>query len=456
LQGVDASGILAFVDALEAASGVEMHSMMLLRHGTVIAEGWWSPYSADRPQLLYSLSKSFASTALGLAIAEGLVDLDDTVLSHFPELNSDITDPRSRSILVRHVAAMASGHREDTFDLADANDPADLLRGFLLIPPDEAPGSIFAYNQPCTFAIAAIIQNAAGMSLTDFLRPRLFDPLGIGEVGWLADGRGRELGFSGFYAQTEAIAKLGELYLRGGRWAGQQLLSADWVAEATRSHVATAHQDLVDWRQGYGFHFWMSQHGYRGDGANGQFCLVLPEQDAVLAITGQSPDMQAVLSAAWEHLLPALAFRPSDAFAAAASSLALADIALKRRLEVASLAPAAGSPVIGDSRTYTAGGWNQCATLTEVTVHPSPAGVVVSLIDDGYPIRFILGIGQWVVTDVLAASGGTSDTGPLRIDLILLETPHRLQILCTGETFTALWVTEPLHSLPLAQMRMPH
>ncbi|MCY7289070.1 MAG: beta-lactamase family protein, partial [Cryobacterium sp.] len=193
LQGVDASGILAFVDALEAASGVEMHSMMLLRHGTVIAEGWWSPYSADRPQLLYSLSKSFASTALGLAITEGLVGLDDTVLSHFPELNSDITDPRSRSILVRHVAAMASGHREDTFDLADANDPADLLRGFLLIPPDEAPGSIFAYNQPCTFAIAAIIQNAAGMSLTDFLRPRLFDPLGIGEVGWLADGRGREL-----------------------------------------------------------------------------------------------------------------------------------------------------------------------------------------------------------------------------------------------------------------------
>ncbi len=286
---------------------------MLLRHGAVVAEGWWAPYGPDRPHLLYSLSKSFTSTALGFAVAEGLVSLDDTVLSHFPELDAEITDPRSRRILVRHVAAMASGHLTDTIDLAREIDPVDLVRGFLLLPPDREPGTVFAYNQPCTFSIAALIQRAAGMPLTDYLRPRLFDPLGIGEVGWLTDPRGRELGFSGLHATTDAIAKLGQLYLQRGTWHGRQLLDAAWVDDATRSHIANPDGENPDWRQGYGFQFWMARHGYRGDGAYGQFCVVLPEHDVVLAITGQSLDMQAVLDAAWTHLLPAFAAATGDA-----------------------------------------------------------------------------------------------------------------------------------------------
>src|SRR5690349_10026192 len=117
-EGVDPAGLEAFLDAIEDAPQIDLHGLVALRHGRVIAEGWWSPYSADRVHLLYSLSKSFTSTAAGLAVAEGLLDLDATVLSYFPELDGEITDPRSRAMKVRHIAAMASGHDTETLDRA--------------------------------------------------------------------------------------------------------------------------------------------------------------------------------------------------------------------------------------------------------------------------------------------------------------------------------------------------
>lgn len=450
-QDVDARGILSFLDALDAAADVETHSMMLLRHGVVVAEGWWAPYGPDRPHLLYSLSKSFASTALGFAVAEGLVGLDDTVLSHFPELDAEITDARARGILVRHVAAMASGHSADTIDLAVQRDPDDLVRGFLLIPPDADPGSVFAYNQPCTFSVAAVIQRAAGMPLTQYLRPRLFEPLGIEEAGWLTDGRGRELGFSGLHVTTEAIAKLGQLYLQRGRWGDEQLLDAAWVDQATRSHIDNAQQgENPDWQQGYGFQFWMARHGYRGDGAYGQFCIVLPEHDAVLAMTGQSVDMQAVLDAAWRHLLPAMS--------GAGDPHAQAELA--ERLEAAALPPVAGDGFGGPPRTFAVGAGNAVPGITEVVVAPDGDAITVTVHDGGAPIDMSAGIGRWLERDGVLASAGATSSGVVEIEAIFIETPHRLRIECRPEssaagTFIARWITEPLHPLPLAQMRMP-
>ncbi|NAZ87958.1 serine hydrolase, partial [Kineococcus sp. T90] len=316
--GVDARGVAAFLDAVEAAGGVELHSLAVLRRGAVVAEGWWAPYAPQRPHLLYSVSKSFTVSALGLAVAEGLVDLDSTVLSHFPELDGDVTDERARSITLRHVAAMASGHRGETIAAADADETGDVVRGFLRLPPEEEPGTFFAYNQPCTFAISAVVQRAAGTTLTQYLRPRLLDPLGIGETAWTTDARGREIGFSGLHATTDALAKLGQLHLQRGRWGDAQLLPAQWVDAVGRSHADTAaSQDKPDSRLGYGYQFWPSTHGYRADGAYGQFALVLPEQDAVVAITGQSTTTQVLLDAVWEHLVPALSgpALPADAAA---------------------------------------------------------------------------------------------------------------------------------------------
>jgi CubicO group peptidase (beta-lactamase class C family) len=151
-----------------------MHSLMIIRHGDVVAEGWWSPYAEERVHLLYSLSKSFTSTAAAFAIAEGLLDLD----SYFPEFDSEITDPHSRSMLGRHVAAMASGHLEETVERAFALDPVEPVRGFLLIPADREPGSVFAYNQPCTYALAAIIQRLTDQTPHRIPAPSVARPAG--------------------------------------------------------------------------------------------------------------------------------------------------------------------------------------------------------------------------------------------------------------------------------------
>ena len=292
-QQVDPAAILRFLDAVQDHPGVEMHSLMVLRHGHVVAEGWWAPYSAERPQLLYSLSKSFTSTAAAFAQAEGLLDLDDTVVSHFAEFAADITDPRSRSVKIRHVASMASGHTREMLSEALALDAAEPVRGFLLIPPDREPGTAFAYSQPCTYTLASIIQRNAGLPLTRYLRPRLFDPLGIGHVGWQAFPPGREQGFSGLHARTEDIAKLGQLYLQRGRWDGVQLIPEQWVVQATSKQVGNPEGWDPDWQQGYGFQFWMARHGYRGDGAFGQFCVILPEHDTVVVTTAYTLEMQA-------------------------------------------------------------------------------------------------------------------------------------------------------------------
>ena len=460
-EGVDPAGLSAFLDATDAADDVELHSLMVLRHGRVIAEGWWAPYTPDRAHLLYSLSKSFTATAAGLAVADGLLDLDAPVISYFPEFAADVTDARSRRMLVRHVAAMASGHRADTLDRARRRDPQEPVRGFLLTPPDEEPGTVFAYNQPCTYTLAAIIQKRAGATLTDYLAPRLFAPLGIEPYGWQQYPPGRDLGFSGFHATTAAVAHLGQLHLQRGRWDGRQLLSEEWVADATRRHVDNPDEPEPDWRQGYGFQFWMSRHGYRGDGAFGQFCVVLPEQDVVVATTADAPDMQRVLDAVWDHLVPAV-----DAGSIETAERGTADRELAERLARAALPPVTADPEpvdpaawSGAEFTVAPGQGDAPATLTGLQLERTGDGWTVELVEDGARHRARVGTGTWHVSDgdgvPLAASGGWTAAGRFRADVIFLETPHRLRVEAGDGTCSARWRTAPLHAPPLGELRRP-
>jgi CubicO group peptidase (beta-lactamase class C family) len=304
-QQVSAAGIDAFLDAIDAAPTVTLHSVMILRRGRVIAEGWWAPYRPDDVHLLYSVSKSFTSTALGFALAEGRLSLQDTVVQPFPHPYPGPSARRARAITVEHLARMATGHRADILDAMAQLDPAEPVRGFLSIEPESEPGSIFAYNSGASYVLGAIVQELTGQSLTGYLQPRLFDPLGIPPAYWDTLGGRRQIGYSGLHLTTEQLARFGQFYLGQGSWAGSELLSRSWVAEATRVHTATPAEPEPDWRRGYGYQFWRSRHGYRGDGAYGQFCLVLPEQDAVVVTTGDTEMMQTVLDAVWAHLVPA-------------------------------------------------------------------------------------------------------------------------------------------------------
>ena len=464
-QGVDPGAVLAFVEAVDTDPAIELHSLMVLRHGHVVAEGWWAPHTPERTRLLYSLSKSFTTTALAFALDEGLVDLDDTAVSYFPEFSDEVTDARSRAITLRHLASMASGHDREMLDEAAERDPEELVRGFLLIPPDASPGSVFAYSQPCTYTLAAILQRRAGQRLSEYLRPRLFDPLGIGNVGWQRRPAGRELGFSGLFARTEDVAKLGQLYLQRGRWEGVQLVPETYVEVATSRQVDTPGMENPDWRQGYGYQFWMARHGYRGDGAFGQFCVVLPEQQAVVAITGGTEAMQAVLDHAWDHLLPGLgsASPDPDALPELADRLGALHLPARRTRRApgrwdewtAAPFPVTSAP---DPATGT--------LLTSVTVARAGDRPEVTIAEPRNSLTFAVTDGEWLVSEPrdargdavpVAASGGWLDEHTFLAEVIFLETPHRLDVVCSlpARTADATWRVRPLDGGRLRTLHRP-
>src|SRR3954471_6596596 len=300
-QGVSSTALLDFVNALDQIDG--MHSLMVLRHGQVIAEGWWAPYDAAHNHVLYSLSKSFTSTAVGLAVAEGKLSVYDEVLKFFPNDAPTNASNNLKAMRLRDLLIMSTGHQDEPSSAAEIVSP----KSFLAQPVPHLPGTHFKYNTAATFMQSAIVQKVTGQTVLDFLHPRLFEPLGIEHPVWDANFQGISLGGYGLRVRTEDIAKFGQLYLQKGRWNGKQLLPAEWVAMATSKQTSNGSNPKSDWNQGYGFQFWRCQHNaYRGDGAFGQYCLVMPDQDAVVAITSGVKDMQGVLNVIWEKLLPAM------------------------------------------------------------------------------------------------------------------------------------------------------
>ena len=330
-QGVSSAALLAFLE--EAEQTLEgLHSLQLLRHGHIVAQGWWAPYEADRPHQLFSLTKSFTATAAGLAIAEGLFSLDDPVLSFFPEDAPEQVSENLAAMRVRHLLSMSSGHEEDTSRRIFGRPDGNCVKAFLELPVERVPGTHFVYNSGASHLVSAILQKVTGMKLVDYLRPRLFAPLDIPNPIWETDAGGITTGGWGLSLTTDEIGRFGQLYLQKGVWNGVRLLPEGWVEEATASHVSNGDRADSDWSQGYGFQFWRCRHGaYRGDGAFGQFCVVLPEQDAVLAVTSGIGDMQAVLNLVWERLLPALRPAPlaEDGAAQATLQQRLAGLTLK-------------------------------------------------------------------------------------------------------------------------------
>ncbi len=302
-QGVSSAQIRKFVEAADQKVHT-MHSFMLVRHGQVVAEGWWKPEAAEKPHVLWSLSKSFTSTAVGMAVAEGKFSIDDPVLKFFPEDAPAAPSDKLKSMRVRDLLTMSTGHQDEA-KVREMTD-ATWVKTFLNHPVPHKPGSHFQYNTPATFMLSAIVQKTTGQTVVEYLKPRLFDPLGIENPQWDANPEGISLGGYGLHVRTEDIAKFGQLYLQKGQWNGQQLLSPEWIALATSKQVSNGSDPVKDWDQGYGFQFWRCRHnGFRGDGKDGQFCIVLPEQDAVIAITAHTGDMQSELNVVWDFLLPA-------------------------------------------------------------------------------------------------------------------------------------------------------
>lgn len=300
--GIDPAGIAAFIDEVNQKVG-GLHGMMLLRHGKVAAEAWWHPYKPKRPHMLYSLSKSFTSTAVGLAVTEGRLSVNDKVVSFFPDKLPAQMSEHLAEMRVKDLLTMNSGHQSEP-----TRNSNDWVKEFLAAPVEHKPGTHFLYNTSATHVCSAIVQKLTGQRILTYLGPRLFEPLGIHNPTWEQSPAGVDFGGSGLNIRTEDMAKFGQLYLQKGKWDGKQLIPAEWIAEATALQVPNGDsQQPNDWSQGYGYQFWRCRHGfYRGDGAFGQYCIVMDDLDAVLAINSGVGDMGAVMNATWTHLLPAL------------------------------------------------------------------------------------------------------------------------------------------------------
>ena len=451
-QGVAPGGLLDFVTTVDAKK-LNVHSLMVVRHGQVVAEGWWAPYAPDLKHTLYSLSKSFTSTAVGMAVADGKLSVEDKVVSFFPEDVPQTVSANLATMRVKHLLTMNTGHGKDTTPALREGSDANWIKSFLAQPVDHEPGTLFVYNSGATYMLSAIVQKLTGKTVLEYLKPRLFGPLGIEGEDWEVSPQGINTGGWGLRLRTEDIAKFGQLYLQKGIWNGKRLISEAWIRDATRKEVPSAgggnrKTEDNDWQQGYGYQFWRCRHdAYRGDGAFGQYCIVLPNEDAVIAITSETGDMGAILDAVWNHILPAL---QGTGLSAAKTT----QVALTKTLTTLALVPPrleTSSPMIDkiSGKTYTLGDNTQHAKTVSLTF--SPDGCLFKLQDDAGTHQVQCGINRWDIgtttfpvaplmltptvvpgsdTRKVAGSGTWQDPNTFLMTWRFIETAHYETVTC--------------------------
>ncbi|WP_344838120.1 serine hydrolase domain-containing protein [Kribbella ginsengisoli] len=439
-SGMSSRAVGALLDQLEARS-VECHSLMVVHRGHIVAEGWWAPYSAERVHLLYSLTKSFTSVAVGLAITDGLLSLDDLVVDVLPDhVPADVSE-QGRRITVHHLLSMTAGHDPDSLDEAWRLEPGDLTKGFLRVPFADAEGTRHTYDNSTTYILARMVERVTGRGLPEFLDERVFQPMGIEGAEWDRVASGAAFGFHGLHLTTEAIAAFGELLLRGGVWRDQQLAPREWLELATRAHIETL--PLPNWspnpdfQRGYGYQFWISRHGYHGHGSYGQYCVVVPSHELVIVLTGAVDPTDVLPGLFWDYLLPALGNpdSPQD------------DELLADRLRGLSFTPVPGSAHPSSSTRATIDASAENSALpdgTAVAIEPVTGGWLLQL---GPSLKLSVGHSEWRESSplgrpVVATGAWQGDT--FIADLYVITTPHRVRLEVNASRAVATWSTVPL------------
>lgn len=358
-----------------------------------------------------SRSKSWTAAAVGLAIGEGRFTLHDKVVD-FPEHLPPEIGANLRAMTVRDLLTMRTGHATGISGGEWRGLASSWIAAFLREPVREPPGHTFIYSSASSYMLSAIVTKVTGQTVRDYLEHRLIRPLGTGPVLWDVSPEGVSTGGNGLLCRTEDVVKFGALHLQNGAWDGRQLLPAEWVREATRRQVSEvwlgrldgrrylapteADRSGAERREGCGYQWWMTPHGgYRASGVLGQQCIVLPEQDAVVAITAALHETTPrLLAAIWAHLYPALGGGGASDPAADAALLArLAALALPT-LTGAPHAPAADAV----SRRRFAFAPNEDG-VAEISLDFSADRCVFSLTDGRGTHRIAAGLGHAIESD---------------------------------------------------------
>lgn len=306
----------AFFSAAAKAK-LDVHSVMIVKDGAVIYSHWQSKGASNVPHVLHSVSKTFTATAVGLAIAEGRLNLTDKVVSFFPDkLPNEVSD-NLMAMTIRDLLTMTCGHDDEP----NQSKREEWVKTFLAHPVKHTPGTFYLYNSLGTYMLSAIVQKVTGEKVLDYLTTRLFEPLHIDKPRWDESPQGISAGGWGLYLKTEDLAKMGQLLLQNGKWKGKQIIPAEWVYEMSKKQVESINpgtrleqaeergmtKETSDWMQGYGYQMWRCRPGcFRADGARGQYIIVVPDKNAVIAITSDVEDLQGELNLVWEKILPAI------------------------------------------------------------------------------------------------------------------------------------------------------
>lgn len=288
-EGVSSQRLLELFKGINESEEIAPHGLIALRHGKVIAEGYWAPYNAETPHMLYSMSKSIVGTAIGMAVDEGLLALSEKLVDIFGDVTPAPQSRLWRNATVENLLTMSTGAR---FNEIGTMLNKDWARMFMESLRKFEPGAAFEYNSLNSYMLAHIIKRKTGVGVVDFLQPRLFEPLGIGQYAWEKCPMGIEKGGWGLYMRLEDCAKIGQLYLNRGIWEGRRLLSEVWVEQAAAKRIDTPKGEC---KNGYGYQIWMSpiEGAYQFNGAFGQYVVVLPQNDAVVALFSGSAQLFA-------------------------------------------------------------------------------------------------------------------------------------------------------------------
>ncbi len=461
-HGIPAAAVLQLIDDLER-QGLDPHALHIARRlegeWVDVFAAAWQPWTLNQPALVYSVSKTFTSLAIGLLEAEGRLGLDDSV----GEL---LGLPNPHGLTVRHLLTMNTGHDAGQIETLQFD-----VRALLTVPPAATPGTSFAYNSDATYALSCIVTALTGERLTDYLRPRLLDPLGITER-WMKPARGVEQGFSGFHITAGDIARVATMLADGGRYDGRQVVPAEYVTELSHPWSDTRDPSQPedpsnDWALGYGFQVWRSTVGFRLDGAYGQFGIVDPVRGIVIAYQGSTTETQLTLRAFW-RLLDAVT-EPGTADAAAdtetaalASQTAALDSWSARDLfrpDPAVPIPTDGwrldergdgwtlmFPPLGGLEAVSipvgADAWQRSTLALPAPLDLSDAVVSSPPVDDA--------------THVPVAARGERDGDGVVVHLVVPTSPHRMIVraLASGAV-SAHWHTVPLQGPTLSTLAVP-
>ncbi|MBQ5968744.1 MAG: serine hydrolase [Clostridia bacterium] len=299
--GVDSKEVQAFIDHCMQAKK-QLHSILVLRHGQIACEAYRAPYAPQYAHIMYSVSKSITATAIGFAVAEGLFALDTKFLDIFPEAREIRDDANMQKLCVEDLLTMRSG-----FSVSPMMDKTKdrWFHDIVSSPWISEPGTKFDYISENMYLLCAMIHRRAGMSVIDYLMPRLFEPLGIERPFWETCPRGIEAGGWGITLKTMDLAKIMLTYQQGGTFGGKQILPAGWAEQATSYHAATVPaKNSLDTVLGYGYCFWRCggyKNAYRADGMFSQFGIVFEDLDACLIITAGEIEEQGMRDVIWDH-----------------------------------------------------------------------------------------------------------------------------------------------------------